>query len=131
MRIADFHTYFVGCQEWGFSVWAHNICLFHGSRAVIPQGGLSLEAARAGRRGGTELDGIYFTSSNVRACGFAPGGTVVRVQVDDAYAAAHAHPNPTDPTITDYVFQTQTEVDYLNSIMEVLPQAQAYARWGL
>jgi hypothetical protein len=24
MRIADFHTYFVGCDEWGFSVWAHN-----------------------------------------------------------------------------------------------------------
>jgi hypothetical protein len=23
-RVADFHTYFVGCQEWGFSVWAHN-----------------------------------------------------------------------------------------------------------
>jgi RHS repeat-associated protein len=24
VRIADFHTYFVGCEEWGFSVWAHN-----------------------------------------------------------------------------------------------------------
>lgn len=24
LRIADFHTYFVGCGEWGFSVWAHN-----------------------------------------------------------------------------------------------------------
>jgi len=23
-RIADFHTYFVGCDEWGFAVWAHN-----------------------------------------------------------------------------------------------------------
>jgi YD repeat-containing protein len=23
-RIKDFHTYFVGCDEWGFSVWAHN-----------------------------------------------------------------------------------------------------------
>jgi hypothetical protein len=23
-RVADFHTYFVGDQEWGFSVWAHN-----------------------------------------------------------------------------------------------------------
>lgn len=26
LRIADFHTYFVGCGEWGFSVWAHNTC---------------------------------------------------------------------------------------------------------
>jgi hypothetical protein len=24
LRVADFHTYFVGCPEWGFSVWAHN-----------------------------------------------------------------------------------------------------------
>jgi hypothetical protein len=25
MRVADYHTYFVGCPEWGFSVWAHNL----------------------------------------------------------------------------------------------------------
>ena len=24
MRIAEYHTYFVGSAEWGFSVWAHN-----------------------------------------------------------------------------------------------------------
>jgi intein/homing endonuclease len=24
LRIADYHTYFVGTPEWGFSVWAHN-----------------------------------------------------------------------------------------------------------
>jgi hypothetical protein len=24
---ADYHTYFVGCHEWGFSVWAHNACI--------------------------------------------------------------------------------------------------------
>src|SRR5262249_40864684 len=24
LRVADFHTYFVGCDAWGFSVWAHN-----------------------------------------------------------------------------------------------------------
>lgn len=23
-RITDYHTYFVGSEEWGFSVWAHN-----------------------------------------------------------------------------------------------------------
>ncbi len=26
LRVAGFHTYFVGCDEWGFSVWAHNTC---------------------------------------------------------------------------------------------------------
>jgi hypothetical protein len=25
-RIADYHTYFVGKPEWGFSCWAHNAC---------------------------------------------------------------------------------------------------------
>jgi RHS repeat-associated protein len=24
ISVAEFHTYFVGCQEWGFNVWAHN-----------------------------------------------------------------------------------------------------------
>jgi YD repeat-containing protein len=24
LRVSEFHTYFVGCQEWGWSVWAHN-----------------------------------------------------------------------------------------------------------
>ncbi|WP_261345324.1 HINT domain-containing protein [Tuwongella immobilis] len=26
LRVADWHTYFVGDDEWGFSVWAHNAC---------------------------------------------------------------------------------------------------------
>jgi hypothetical protein len=24
LRVADYHTYFVGSEDWGFSVWAHN-----------------------------------------------------------------------------------------------------------
>jgi hypothetical protein len=26
LRVADYHTYFVGRRDWGFSVWAHNKC---------------------------------------------------------------------------------------------------------
>jgi hypothetical protein len=26
LRIEEYHTYFVGSAEWGFSVWAHNAC---------------------------------------------------------------------------------------------------------
>jgi hypothetical protein len=29
VRVDDFHTYFVGCDEWGFSVWAHNTSVVH------------------------------------------------------------------------------------------------------
>jgi hypothetical protein len=30
-RVADHHTYFVGTEEWGFAVWAHNACHGHHS----------------------------------------------------------------------------------------------------
>ena len=26
VQVAEYHTYFVGGLEWGFSVWAHNVC---------------------------------------------------------------------------------------------------------
>jgi hypothetical protein len=32
-RIADHHTYFVGSEEWGFSVWAHNACVYQSAEA--------------------------------------------------------------------------------------------------
>ena len=94
IRVEEDHTYFIGRDEWGFSVWAHNICLYHGSPDVIQKGGLSLEEAKKRRKGGTRVDGIFFDRSNIRACGYARGGTVVRIIVNDAYTAAHAHPNP-------------------------------------
>jgi RHS repeat-associated protein len=34
LRVSEFHTYFVGSQEWGFSVWAHNA-----NYAVLPHPG--------------------------------------------------------------------------------------------
>jgi hypothetical protein len=27
LRIADYHTYFVGASDWGWSAWAHNVCV--------------------------------------------------------------------------------------------------------
>ncbi len=27
MRVADYHTYFVGSAKWGFAVWVHNSCI--------------------------------------------------------------------------------------------------------
>jgi len=36
-RVADWHTYFVGTDEWGFSVWAHNAAYgFWGASNVNP-----------------------------------------------------------------------------------------------
>ena len=45
-RIADFHTYFVGCDEWGFSVWAHNATC---AVAETPQARANYEAIFGGK----------------------------------------------------------------------------------
>jgi hypothetical protein len=29
LRVADFHTYFVGDEAWGFALWAHNSCFIY------------------------------------------------------------------------------------------------------
>jgi hypothetical protein len=34
LRIADYHTYFLGCEHWGFSVWSHNTANLPGGCAV-------------------------------------------------------------------------------------------------
>jgi len=48
--VADWHTYFVGCDEWGFSVWAHNTCFevvktADGYRVLTPTGSVHAEFA--------------------------------------------------------------------------------------
>src|SRR5262249_40395103 len=40
LRIADYHTYFVGARAWGFSVWAHNSYLDDAIKFAKTQGGL-------------------------------------------------------------------------------------------
>ena len=43
LRVSDYHTYFVGCAEWGFAVWAHNAAyevldLTNGEFALVKKG---------------------------------------------------------------------------------------------
>lgn len=68
-RVADWHTYFVGCDEWGFSVWAHNaecsIAVENGqhvlwdraTRKVLHQGTEAEVRAFAKEAGHTLLEG--------------------------------------------------------------------------
>ncbi|MBN9517375.1 hypothetical protein J0H58_02475, partial [bacterium] len=44
LRVADWHTYFVGGDDWGFSVWAHNSCSEFVE--IVTRTGVSPEAAR-------------------------------------------------------------------------------------
>jgi hypothetical protein len=64
LRVADFHTYFVGCDEWGFSVWAHNTStdLF---KALVesnldPKLTLGSRRFRAGSRNPSGIDGDLY-----------------------------------------------------------------------
>jgi len=53
MRIADYHTYFVGKRQWGFSAWAHNACVgHHGTpREIIKKQPAALQKQIRGVRG--------------------------------------------------------------------------------
>jgi len=53
VRVSDYHTYFVGCEDWGFSVWAHNASVPPGDSEVGFQSydEAASQAARATGRG--------------------------------------------------------------------------------
>jgi len=45
--VAEYHTYFVGDQEWGFSIWSHNLaCVPGGAGAAGEAGAKSSGAAQ-------------------------------------------------------------------------------------
>jgi hypothetical protein len=62
VRVADHHTYFVGDREWGFSVWAHNLC-------AITRYGPTWNRRVRGSSGAT----VFGTSQNTRGRHFRHG----------------------------------------------------------
>ena len=64
LRVADFHTYFVESEEWGFSVWAPNTYADY-MKSVIDSGvesglGLGSRRFRAGSRNPNGVDGDLY-----------------------------------------------------------------------
>jgi hypothetical protein len=59
LGVADYHTYFVGCQEWGFNVWAHNAaCDFmEAINKLLPEG-QKLNQKQAETLWGTLTNGV-------------------------------------------------------------------------
>ncbi len=56
MRVAEYHTYFVGHQTWGFSVWSHNMSVAYpgsarGRGVAVPSRPPNLSPPNAGRSG--------------------------------------------------------------------------------
>jgi hypothetical protein len=59
-RVAEYHTYFVGDEGWGFSVWAHNACV---SR-IHDDPGLVRHAEAAGRTHQASIDRLTAQLAN-------------------------------------------------------------------
>ena len=68
LRIADYHTYFVGGSEWGFSVWAHNACVYQATdrSGVVRYVGIA-------NTGATSTLGQRLGAAQARALGLKAG----------------------------------------------------------
>jgi len=63
LRIADYHTYFVGSREWAFSVWAHNSCNLNNNGAKSKFGVYVIEVfGRLYKVGKADLNRVTQTS---------------------------------------------------------------------
>jgi hypothetical protein len=79
LRVADFHTYFVGGEDWGFAVWAHNTYntgqpqegIYRSPRELVADTGQALEAGLKGIQEGPNQPG----PAQVTAFPTLPGGT--------------------------------------------------------
>jgi hypothetical protein len=112
LRVAEDHTYFVGAENWGFSVWAHNACWYHGtdsnSANDILTNGLNADNMRdaGAQTGGADLTGFHVFPDPSDAEDFANdvslpppvgrGGTPVVLGADDAVIGPFLQPRP-DP----------------------------------
>ena len=64
LRVAEYHTYFVGAEDWGFSVWAHNACSGTSGNNVASQIGREQHAAY---KVGMGLDKEFRLTNGMRA----------------------------------------------------------------
>jgi RHS repeat-associated protein len=92
MRVAEFSTYFVGCDEWGFSVWAHNECFYRAMSekehaAVIPAQKLSRREQGSSNLGVTQ-NRAYAESLVDRRNGGRKYPRVVEIETKDGTALA-------------------------------------------
>jgi hypothetical protein len=59
LRVADYHTYFVGSEDWGFSVWAHNSYRVESKSYASSEQGLRLRKDAMALRGRLSGDTTY------------------------------------------------------------------------
>jgi hypothetical protein len=142
LRVADFHTYFVGSREWGFSVWAHNAYRIPWSRGEQPElfeadnytphpdlltpGGLrraavethNLLANPIGRENTTvSLAHVEFADGRVQIWGSGNSGYLTPAQRD--YLGQRG--------VRLYSGDNHAEINIINS----LPRGATIQRWGI
>jgi hypothetical protein len=117
LRIANFHTYFVGCDEWNFSVWAHNAgCGPNAERWT------EAFAERYGRQNVDLVapkrfvaDGNLFMDK--------PGGTIARPLFDDVLsdlAASRSHEVLIPSMVKAEIKPTPSQLSRLDSVAHQL-----------
>jgi hypothetical protein len=86
IRVEEDHTYFVGCDEWGFSVWANNACV---SIYKAPQKGQGARQLAFGYGAADFVVGgnnrLYFAKDRWIADSYAfhYGEGVIEIQIDE------------------------------------------------
>jgi hypothetical protein len=108
LRIADYRTYFVGCHEWGWSAWAHNIYLSGRTEeqvaADLQATGISRDhaerVARLGAQGHVDGDALVASLGH-------PGNGAEAQRRAEAIRAYEADPASarTDFALTDQVLR--------------------------
>ncbi len=112
LRIADHHTYFVGNEEWGFAVWAHNTYYYPGTSGTGAASILSVGISSAFFEPKKDFGkGFYTTTIESQAIDWAsrrPGGTVLRYSVSDADFNS----------LNKFAFTTTSDPDWKHTVWE-------------
>jgi hypothetical protein len=136
VRVAEWHTYFVGCDEWEFSVWAHNACV---SLYKAPAKGRGAKQFATGYDATdftqAPVDGgdnrLYFAKDRWIADSYAVHGPygegVIEIQIDkdeyDKHLASYEHPYVGENVHTGKV-ETGVQLDLPASTFPILNKSK-------
>ena len=93
LRVAEHHTYFVGNEEWGFAVWAHNAyaILYQYAVPLVAVGHWSIDIEDGSRDLHTHQVGVPGSDTYIQGIGSSPLNLPViatgRVSIPDGAAA--------------------------------------------
>jgi len=113
LRVADFHTYFVGDEDWGFAGWAHNRCNEH---HLIPKvvGGNKKQFMYSVDRATEHMPFHNDFAANLKATGFPLNPLGGRGNSTDAFRAHFLANQGSQRQVVDVLIRTAREFDAAN-----------------